>query len=238
MKDDLDSMKDAYDEHYVLDNKLMLEWYPGRVVKMATGASMLELGLGHGYSTDYFARNFTPYRVVEGSPEMIDRFRSRFKSDGVEIVQGYFENYDTSDRFDNIGMGFILEHVDDPGLILRRYRSFLRPGGSVFVAVPNSESLHRRFGHAAGLLDNLEHLSKADLGFGHKRYFSLASLTRLAEESGYEVVKAEGIFLKPITTGQITALDLSPAVLRGMLEVGVDYPELSNGLLIQAQPRR
>jgi SAM-dependent methyltransferase len=139
---------------------------------------MLELGLGHGYSTDYFSRNFSPYRVLEGSPEMIARFRTRFRSEGVEIVQGYFENYDTSERFDNIGMGFILEHVDDPGLILRRYRDFLTPGGSVFVAVPNSESLHRRFGRAAGLLGDLEQLSEADASFGHKRYFSLASLSR------------------------------------------------------------
>ena len=75
---------------------------------------MLELGLGHGYSTEYFAKTFQRYRVVEGSRQMIDRFREHFAIEGVDIVQGYFEDFETDERFDAIGMGFVLEHVDDP----------------------------------------------------------------------------------------------------------------------------
>lgn len=230
-------MKEAYDEHFVLDNKLMLEWYPHRVVAMATGTSLLELGLGHGYSTAFFAQHFSRYKVIEGSPEMIERFRSRFKLAAVDIGQGFFEDFDTEERFDNIGMGFILEHVDAPSVILRRYRRFLKPGGSVFIAVPNSESLHRRFGHEAGLLPDLEQLSQADHDFGHRRYFSLKTLTRLVEDEGYTVVKSEGIFLKPITTQQITQLGLSAEILKAMLKVGVEYPELGNAILMQARPK-
>jgi SAM-dependent methyltransferase len=229
----LDEMKHAYDEHFVLDSQLMFNWYPHRVVRMASGPSLLELGLGHGYSTAFFAQNFSPYKVIEGSPEMIDRFRSRFESTQVDIVQGYFENFETADRFDNIAMGFILEHVDDPGLIIRRYRRFLKPDGCVFIAVPNSESLHRRLGHAAGLLPDLEQLSQADHDFGHRRYFNLRTLTELVQAEGYDVVKAEGILLKPVTTQQIVQLELSPPVLNAMLEVGVEYPDLCNAILLQ-----
>jgi SAM-dependent methyltransferase len=232
----LDEMIDAYDEHFVLDNTLMLKWYPRRVVQMAGKGSLLELGLGHGLSTAFFAQHFSPYRVIEGSPEMIRRFQSRFAPGHVDIVQSYFESYETGDRFDNIAMGFILEHVEDAGLILGRFRRFLRAAGSVFIAVPNSESLHRRFGHAAGLLPDMEALSQADLDFGHRRYFNLRTLTKLVEEQGYEVVKVEGLFLKPITTGQIEQLSLSPSVLEAMMAVGVDYPELSNAILLQARP--
>jgi len=232
----LDGMIDAYDEHYVLDNALMLEWYPNRVLEMARGTSLLELGLGHGYSTELFAKHFPRYKVIEGSPEMIERFRRRFKPEQMDIEQAYFENFDTDERFDNIGMGFILEHVDDPGVILHRYRQFLKPSGSLFIAVPNSESLHRRIGQQAGLLDDLEQLSYADRAFGHQRYFCLRTLTKLVEEHGYSVVKTEGIFLKPITTQQITDLKLTPEILRGMLKVGVDYPELCNAILLWARP--
>jgi SAM-dependent methyltransferase len=234
---DLDEMKDAYDEYFVLDNRLMLEWYPQRVVKMARGSSLLELGLGHGFSTAFFSRHFSRYKVIEGSGEMIERFRSRFDASAVDIVEGYFEDFETAERFDNIAMGFILEHVDDPGLILRRFRRLLNPGGSVFIAVPNSESLHRRFGNAAGLLPDLEKLSQADLGFGHQRYFCMRTLTALVESEGYGIARAEGIFLKPITTQQIIDLKLSPEILNAMLAVGVEYPELSNALLVQAQPK-
>ena len=104
------------------------------------------------------------------------------------------------------------------------------------MAVPNSESLHRRFGHAAGMLPDMSLLSAADKDFGHQRYFSLQSLTELVERVGYKVVRTEGIFLKPITTQQITQLDLSPAILQAMLIVGVDYPQLCNALLMKLIP--
>jgi SAM-dependent methyltransferase len=229
--------KDAYDEHFVLDNKLMLEWYPQRVVAQSSGPSMLELGLGHGFTTSFFAQHFDPYKVIDGSAEMITRFRSRFELPQVDIVESWFEHFETNDRYDNIAMGFILEHVDDPGLILRSYRHLLKPGGSIFVAVPNSESLHRRFGQAAGLLPDLEQLSDVDLEFGHQRYFNQRSLAQLCEDSGYNIVKTEGLLLKPITTGQIEQLDLGPNILQAMLKVGVDYPELCNAILMKLQPQ-
>lgn len=238
MTSSLQQVEEAYDEHFVLDNKLMLEWYPQRVVAMAGGDSMLELGLGHGFTTAFFARHFGRYTVLDGSPEMIERFRSRFGLPQVDIVETYFENFETDERFDNIAMGFVLEHVDDPALVLERYRRFLKPGGAVFVAVPNMEALHRRFGHAAGMLPDMALLSQADRDFGHQRYFSLASLTELVERAGYEVVKAEGIFLKPVTTQQLTQLNLSAAILNAMLIVGVDYPQLCNAILLKLTPAR
>jgi 2-polyprenyl-3-methyl-5-hydroxy-6-metoxy-1,4-benzoquinol methylase len=224
----------AYDRTYVLDNRLTLQWYPQRVVAMAQTGSMLELGLGHGYSTEYFAKTFQRYQVVEGSQEMIDRFSKRFAIGGVDIVQGYFEDFETEERFDAIGMGFVLEHVDDPAAIIRRYAQFLSPGGSIYIAVPNAESLHRRLGHAAGLLSDIYALSSADLEFGHKRYFTLESLVTMVQGEGLEIRKVEGLLLKPITTQQMLDLNLSEAILQAMLKVGVDYPELCNSLLIQA----
>lgn len=235
---DLDAMAQAYDELHVLDNRLSLEWYPQRVIGMARGSSLLELGLGHGHSTSLFARHFKRYRVIEGSPEMIERFRKRFDFADLDIVHSYFETYGSGERFDNIAMGFILEHVDDPALVLRHYLSFLAPGGSVFVAVPNAESLHRRLGHAAGMLPDMAALSAADRQCGHQRYLSLATLTELVTSQGYEVVKCEGILLKPITTQQMHQLALSPEILQALLKVGVDYPELSNSILMQIRPRQ
>lgn len=224
----------AYDRTYVLDNRLTLQWYPQRVAAMAQAGSMLELGLGHGYSTEYFAKTFQRYRVVEGSGEMIDRFREHFAIEGVDIVQGYFEDFETDERFDAIGMGFVLEHVDDPAAIIRRYARFLSPGGSIYIAVPNAESLHRRLGNAAGLLPDIGALSPADLEFGHKRYFTMESLTAMVENEALEIRRVEGLLLKPITTQQMIDLNLSEAILQAMLKVGVDYPELCNSLLIQA----
>jgi ubiquinone/menaquinone biosynthesis C-methylase UbiE len=235
MNSSLQQRTEAYDEHFVLDNRLMLEWYPARVAALASGASMLELGLGHGYTTRYFGRHFAPYRVIDGSADMIARFRERFDLPHVDIVESWFETYETDDRFDSIAMGFVLEHVDDPALVLRHYQRFLKPGGAVFVAVPNSEALHRRIGQAAGLLPDLESLSAVDREFGHQRYFNLRSLTALCTDQGYRVSKAEGILLKPVTTAQMLRLEFPEPILQGLLKVGVDYPELCNAILLKLE---
>jgi SAM-dependent methyltransferase len=205
---------------------------------MAQTGSMLELGLGHGFSTEIFAKTFQRYVVVEGSREMIDRAREKFPIRDLEIVHSYFEDFETDERFDAIGMGFVLEHVDDPAAIIRRYARFLSPGGSIYIAVPNAESLHRRLGHAADLLPDLLTLSPADKEFGHKRYFTQQSLRQLVEGESLVVRRVEGLLLKPITTQQMLDLHLTEPVLQAMLKIGMQYPELSNGILMQVEPVR
>ena len=232
---DLDTQVPAYDELYALDNQLTQDGYPQRVIALALGTSLLELGMGHGGATASFARHFSRYQVVEGSAAMIARFRSRYALPGVDVCHSYFENFDTEERFDNISMGFVLEHVEDAELVLRRFRRFLKPGGQLFVAVPNSDSLHRRIGHEAGLLPALDQLSEADYRLGHRRYFNLASLKACVQRAGFEVSASEGILLKPLTTPQLEQLQLSPAVLGALMTLGRSYPELSNSILMVAQ---
>ena len=132
-------------------------------------------------------------------------------------------------------MGFVLEHVDDPEQILEHYKQFIAPNGRCFVTVPNSESLHRRFGHEAGLLPDMSTLGSADRALGHQRLYTVASMTKQLQNCGYRVVRKEGVFLKPFTTSQLRSLDLSKEILEGMCKVGVAYPELSAGLLFEAE---
>ena len=238
MTNSLDALAGAYgrDFPYALDNDLMLNWYPQRVMALASGTSLLELGLGHGHSARHFATHYPRYVVVEGSTKMIDRFRAEQGTASIEIVHTMFEDFRSVEKFDVIVMGFVLEHVADPDRILRHFRDFLAPGGSLFVTVPNAESLHRRLGYEAGLIQDLMALSDADRQLGHQRLYTVALLRGAVERAGYEVKAIEGLLLKPIATSQIKALDLPASVLNAMLKVGVGYPELSAGLLIQAAP--
>lgn len=236
MSSSLDQHVVAYEGQtdYELDNHTLLTWYPGRVLQLAPGGgSLLELGLGHGYATSLLAPHYSRHVVVEGSGSVIELFRLRHPSCPAHIVEGFFEDFDTSEKFDTIVMGFVLEHVDDPIELLGRYKRYLAPGGSVFVCVPNAESLNRRVGHIAGLLPDLFALSENDHLLGHKRLFSLDSLKELVRASGYEIARTEGIFLKPITTGQIQKLGFSPEIIAAFCHVGLDYPELCCGMLAQ-----
>jgi len=129
--------------------------------------------------------------------------------------------------------GYILEHVDDPVRILKHFRRFLAPGGRMFVTVPNAEVLNRKLGHLAGMLPDMQALSEHDRLLGHQRYYTVGTLRKDIEESGYEIRRLEGIYLKPLTTRQMIALDLDENIIRALCEVAIDYPELSCGILAE-----
>ena len=236
----LDKHVAAYlgDSIYDFDNERLLTWYPRRVLHHAgTATSLLELGIGHGFTTDIFSRHFQRHVVLEGSPAVIKAFRQKHGSCGAEIIETFFESYSTDERFDLIVMGFILEHVDDPLRLLRNFRKFLAPAGRMFVAVPNAEGMNRRVGHLAGLLDNMTALSEHDLLLGHKRYYTVESLRAEVTQANCRIDRLEGIYLKPFTTSQILSLGLGPNVLEALCTLGINYPELCCGLLAEISPQ-
>ena len=240
MNNALDQHVAAYqgDNLYDFDNEILLTWYPQRLLHHAGAASsLLELGLGHGYTTDIFSRRFKRHVVLEGSPAVIGNFQDKHPGCRAEIVETWFENFATEERFDVIVMGFILEHVDDPLLILRRFRKFLVPGGRMFLAVPNAEALNRRLGRLAGLLDDVTTLSDNDHLLGHKRFYTVETLNADIALAGCGVDRLEGIYLKPFTTQQILSLKLDRRVIDALCVVGIDYPELSCGLLAEISAR-
>ncbi|WP_460140003.1 class I SAM-dependent methyltransferase [Pseudomonas sp. S2_E01] len=237
MSNELDTFIAAYSDGfgYAYDNNIILNWYPRRIMALCSKEQrLLELGIGHGFSTHRFSQFFGEHTVIDGSASVIDQFKAQYPDNTAEIVESYFETFDTDKRFDLIVMGFVLEHVDDPQAVLKKFKHYLAPGGRCFVLVPNGESLHRRFGHAAGLLGDMMALGQGDLELGHVRSYSLQSLTSELESAGYQVVRKEGVFLKPFTTGQLKALDLSADVVAAMCTVGIDYPELSCALMLEA----
>lgn len=236
MSNTLDTYVVAYqgDNLYDFDNEILLTWYPQRVLQQAgSTGSLLELGLGHGFTTNIFANHFEQHVVLEGSPAVIRNFHERHPECRAQIVETYFEAFSTERKFDVIVMGFILEHVDDPLQILRHFRQFLAPGGKMFLAVPNAEVMNRRLGHLAGMLDDMSALSENDHLLGHKRYYTVASLTSEVGQAGYRINRLEGIYLKPFTTRQIVSLQLDRKIITALCDLGVSYPELSCGILAE-----
>lgn len=236
MKDNLDVHVAAYtgENLYDFDNEILLTWYPQRIINNTKDArSILELGLGHGFTTNIFSNNFDRHVVLEGSPAVIQNFKKKFPECDAQIEESYFETFSTEEKFDVIVMGFILEHVDNPFEIISRYKKFLAPGGKIYLAVPNAEVLNRRLGHLAGMLKDMDTLSENDLLLGHKRYYTVSSLSAEIAQAGYKIDKMEGIYLKPFTTSQIVSLNLDKKIIHALCEVGVAYPELSCGILAQ-----
>lgn len=234
----LDSYINAYNEHhhFAFDNNIMLNWYPERIIQLCPmGGRLLELGIGHGYTTERLSRHFSNHIVIDGSESIIEQFKQQHPDCTASVKLSYFEDFETEERFDVIVMGFILEHVSNPHEILDKFKKLLSPGGKCFITVPNGESLHRRIGNAAGLLDNMMTLGSADLEFGHERMYSVDTLAHELLAAGYQIVRKEGIFLKALTTVQLQQLNLTQDIIAGMCKVGIDYPELCAALLFEVK---
>jgi len=203
--------------------------------------SLLSLGVGHRHTVrgliEGLGERLERYLIVEGSQDIIDLLRHEVAlPPQVRLEQAYFEEFETGQRFDVIEMGFVLEHVNDPAFVLRRFRRFLAPGGRMMVAVPNADSLHRQIGHAAGLLPDVHDLSPADLALGHRRYFDPPSLDALLAACGLQVVGRAGLMLKPLTSAQLASLGLDPRIVQAMDEVGFGLPQICNAIFVEAKP--
>ena len=244
MHEDLNAYQGAYTEQfpYHRDEEALLAAYARKIVEQLQGQRalrVLSLGIG-GQRVSQAIRDrldVTDYHILEGSADIIARYRAETSPPThVTIHHTYFEQAHFDQPFDAIEMGFVLEHVDDPGLILRRFRAFLKPTGVLFAAVPNARSLHRLLGHSAGLLTDLYALSQYDRQLGHKRYFDGDSISRLVEDSGYAILDKVGLVLKPLTTSQLQQLSLAPGIENALIDVGYGLPDICNGVLLTARP--
>ena len=236
MNNKLDNYARAYqgEIQYDFDNEILLNWYPNRILNRTKNAtSLLELGLGHGYTTNIFSKHFNKHTVLDGSKTIIENFKNKYPGCTAQIVETWFEQFSSEDKFDLIVMGFILEHVDDPVQILSHYKKFLNSSGKMFVAVPNAEVLNRRLGHLAGMLPDMQTLSENDHILGHKRYYTVQTLKEDVEKAGYFVERMEGIYLKPFTTAQMLSLNFDKKIIDALCEAGVTYPELCCGILAE-----
>src|SRR5207302_938926 len=121
----------------------------------------------------------------------------------ADIVCSLFEDYTPERTFDFIVMGHVLEHVADPVGLLRRARTWLSPGGCLFAAVPNANSIHRQAAVVMGLLSSIYELNEADVHHGHRRVYDRVALHRDFSDAGLEIAVWGGYWLKPLANAQL-----------------------------------
>ena len=245
-KENLDSYQKSYlpDFKFNDENVRSLSFYADLIVdvlKKEKSKSILSLGIGHSIVSQKIVAELKGcleiYDIVEGSADIIANFTKLHAPlpTEVRVFHSYFEEFRTAVKYDAIEMGFVLEHVENPQLVVSRFKDLLIPGGCIFLAVPNALSVHRQLGHIAGFLEDPYKLSPADLQLGHKRYFDVGSFTQLVMDAGLSVSAIKGIMFKPFTTKQLQSLSLSEDIVSAMYQFAVGYPDLSNSIYIEAR---
>jgi 2-polyprenyl-3-methyl-5-hydroxy-6-metoxy-1,4-benzoquinol methylase len=184
-----------------------------RLAKITGGGRLIDVGIGTGLLL-HLAREggFTPLGV-EISPGAAEKAREEF---GVDVRVGDFMNVDVGEAPSAITMADVVEHTRDPRSFVARAAELLRPGGALFVAVPNHRSTLFWTADVLARVPGLGPLVSRLYVPNHYYYFTPATLVRLVASTGLQVVAVRGespylgrySFSLPVRAGLATLIAL------------------------------
>ncbi len=226
---ELEQIKDEYLNPTAdrgVDQKI-LDFVSDFVISRLNGDRILELGVGDRIWTPKLVNKFTDVTSIDGSSGLLTAMQEKFagKLEGKcwTPVCSLFEDYQPDQPFDTVLATFVLEHVDNPGLILQMARqNWLKPGGRLAVVVPHALSLHRRLAVKMGIASYPGELGETDRRIGHKHSFTCYEMEKLLVEAGFQIVEQKGMFAKVLPNSMLVSC--SNEQLRGLFELGLDLP--------------
>ena len=168
-----------------------------RIATIREPGTLLDVGPGTGIFLHLAREAGWRGRGIDISPEGAARAAAEFD---LEIDVGIFEESSHSaESFDCITMFDVVEHSLDPLRFLRRAHELLKPGGALYVAVPNEHSLMTaildRYAQV-GLPGSTWFLDRLYVA-PHLFYFGPRVLMSTLERAGFEVadVRGEHVYL-------------------------------------------
>ena len=194
--------------------------------------SILELGPAEGVMTEHLAKLGQPMTLVDGAERFCADLKQRFPK--ANVVHTLFEDWHPKERFDNVVLGHVMEHVADSVPILKRVRDWLSDDGRVLAAVPNARSLHRQAAVMMGLLEHEEQLNDTDRHHGHRRVYNPESFRRDFIAAGLEVEHFGGYWMKPVSNAQIEK-SWTPQMLAAFMRLGERYPDIAGEIYVIAR---
>ena len=148
------------------------------------GRKALDVGAADGFLAERLTAQGWTVTALERDPELAARAHGRCK----EVVVADLESAPPllHGPFDAIVYGDVLEHLSDPGAVLRALDQTLAPGGTVIVSVPNVAHLWVRLSLLAGRFD---YADRGILDRTHLRFFTRRTLRELLRAAGLTVVE-------------------------------------------------
>ena len=169
--------------------------------------------------------------LVEGSESFCNALKQIYPY--ADIHHSLFEKFQPDKKFDNIILGHVLEHVDNPVVILKYVKEWLSRNGRIMAAVPNSLSLHRQAAVIMGLLSFEEDLSELDHHHGHQRVYNPLSFRSDFLQAGLKIDCFGGYWIKPVSNKQISET-WNEAMLNEFMKLGERYPDIGGEIYIVA----
>jgi len=189
--------------HFKNYNEILGYYQVLSVLESCKGKTLLDLACGDGYNTAVFSEYFDTVVGVDASAAHIEKARQRLPN--TCFHESLIEDLAIDERFDCVTMLNVLEHVEDPRLVLQKASSFLNEKGTLIVHVPNSCAVNRQIAVLMGTLLRCDELSPFDIQVaGHRRSYELSTLMKEITNTGeLSIVKTGGVFYKMLSTPQM-----------------------------------
>ena len=192
------------------------------------GDIALELGPASGYMTELLVDEFKTLHLVEGSESLLNEIPNY---QNIIKYHSLFEDFETTQKYDSIIMSHVLEHIENPFLILKKIYHWLADDGIFLVSVPNAKSIHRLVAVEMGMLANEYELNSRDHELGHYRVYDMDVLNTQMVDAGFKVIDKGGVFLKPLSNAQIENT-WTPEMIEGFYKIGKYFQENCSDLFI------
>lgn len=198
-------------------------------IELGVGESLLDIGCGDGSFTQMFLKKFKRVIGIDPDETLIKLARKNY---GDTYFVSYGEKYEAPKKFDTINMTNLLEHTEDPVILLKKCKEMLNEGGRIIAQVPNSNSITRGLGVIMGVIPDIRNMTdKEKAFFGHQRTYILSELIEDVKEAGFGVIETGGVLYKPLPNALLEVLcNLSGEVWKdkfidALVEFGKDRPE-------------
>jgi 2-polyprenyl-3-methyl-5-hydroxy-6-metoxy-1,4-benzoquinol methylase len=229
---DNDERKYAYNFDFDVIHPMMIRSFK----PFFNNGKFLELGSYRGDFTERLLEQFNDITCVEASSDAVSFFKKKF-GNKIEVINDTFENVNLNERFDNILLSHVLEHIDDPIFVLKKIKNeWLAKNGRVFIVCPNANAPSRQIAVKMGLITSNNSVTDAEREHGHKRTYSFETLEDHAKKSGLNIIFKSGIFFKALANFQWDQLlgtqIISDEYLEGCYQFGQIYPDLCSSIFL------
>jgi SAM-dependent methyltransferase len=167
-----DALSAAEGGHFwFVSRAALLSWAMRRYAPQAR--SILEVGCGTGGVTVALQETFPGATIVMGDADSVGLAFAKRKAPRVHAVQMDVCRLPFGTQFDAAGAFDVIEHLDDDAGALAAIRGAVKPGGGVFITVPQHPWLWSD-------VDDFSH---------HRRRYTRAELRTKIEKAGLEIVR-------------------------------------------------
>jgi 2-polyprenyl-3-methyl-5-hydroxy-6-metoxy-1,4-benzoquinol methylase len=149
------------------------------------GHDVLDLGCGEGFLASDLKQNSNRITGVDALPETEHRsaFEAYYSADLDDGIASVITQL-RGKRFDRVLLLDVLEHLKNPGQLLRQSGEVLKSDGAVVVSVPNIANVTVRFMLLFGCFNYTE---RGILDKTHLRFFTRKTARELLEHNGFQV---------------------------------------------------